>query len=48
MKSWLVGYLLGLLLLIDSLLTEQPLAAINFVVSGFLFFVIIANFYGKR
>ena len=48
MKSWVVGFVLGSLLLTDSLFLDQPLSAINGLVGVFLYLVILVNEYGKR
>ena len=48
MKSWVVGFVLGSLLLTDSLFLDQPLSALNMLVGVFLYLVILVNWYGKR
>ena len=48
MKSWVVGFVLGSLLLTDSLFLDQPLSALNMLVGVFLYLVILVNEYGKK
>ena len=48
MKTWVVGFVLGSLLLTDSLFLDQPLSALNMLVGVFLYLVVLVNFYGKR
>jgi len=48
MKTWVVGFILGSLLLTNSLFTDQPLSAVNVLVGVFLYLVILVNEYGKR
>ena len=48
MKSWVVGFVLGSLLLTNSLFLDQPLSALNMLVGVFLYLVILVNEYGKR
>ena len=48
MKSWVVGFVLGSLLLTNSLFLDQPLSAINGLIGVFLYLVILVNEYGKR
>ena len=48
MKTWVVGFVLGSLLLTDSLFLDQPLSALNMLVGVFLYLVILVNEYGKR
>jgi hypothetical protein len=48
MKSWVVGFVLGSLLLTNSLFLDQPLSALNMLVGIFLYLVILVNEYGKR
>jgi len=48
MKTWVVGFALGSLLLTDSLFLDQPLSAVNLLVGVFLYLVILVNEYGKK
>ena len=48
MRSWVVGFVLGSLLLTNSLFLDQPLSAINALIGVFLYLVILVNEYGKR
>jgi hypothetical protein len=48
MKSWVVGFVLGSLLLTDSLFLDQPLSALNMLVGVFLYLVILVNWYGGK
>ena len=48
MQTWVVGFVLGSLLLTDSLFLDQPLSAVNMLVGVFLYVVVLVNFYGKR
>jgi hypothetical protein len=48
MKQWIVGYLLGLLLIFNSFSLSQPLSAINLLVGVFFWLVILGAYYGKR
>jgi len=48
MQTWVVGFVLGSLLLTDSLFLDQPLSAINGLVGVFLYLVVLVNFYGKK
>ena len=48
MQTWVVGFVLGSLLLTDSLFLSQPLSLLNGVVGVFLYVVILVNAYGKR
>jgi len=48
MKTWVVGFVLGSLLLTDSLFLDQPLSAVNLLVGVFLYLVILVNEYGKK
>ena len=48
MQTWVVGFVLGSLLLTDSLFLDQPLSAVNMLVGVFLYLVILVNAYGKR
>jgi len=48
MQTWVVGFVLGSLLLTDSLFLDQPLSAINGLIGVFLYLVVLVNFYGKK
>jgi len=48
MKTWVVGFVLGSLLLTNSLFLDQPLSAVNLLVGVFLYLVILVNEYGKK
>ena len=48
MPSWVVGFLLGFLLLADSLSTPQPLATCNGLLGVFLWVVTLINYYVKK
>jgi hypothetical protein len=48
MKQWIIGYALGLLLIVNSLNTSQPLSALNMLVGVFFWIVILGAYYGKR
>ena len=48
MKTWVVGFVLGSLLLTDSLFLDQPLSALNLLTGVFLYLVILVNEYGKK
>jgi len=48
MKSWVIGFILGLIALVNALFTPEPLSLINWAVGVFLWFVVLVNFYGKR
>lgn len=48
MKQWILGYALGLLFIVNSLSTSQPLSLLNGAVGVFLWLVILGAFYGKR
>jgi hypothetical protein len=48
MKSWVIGFILGLIALVDSLFTPVPLSLLNGAVGVFLWFVVLVNYYGKR
>ena len=48
MKTWVVGFVLGSLLLVNSRFTGQPLSFLNGLVGAFLYFVILVNNYGKK
>ena len=48
MQTWVVGFVLGSLLLTDSLFLDQPLSAVNMLVGVFLYLVVLVNAYGKR
>ena len=48
MQTWVVGFVLGSLLLTDSLFLDQPLSVINGLVGVFLYLVVLVNFYGKK
>jgi hypothetical protein len=48
MKTWVVGFCLGSLLLTNSLFLDQPLSALNLLTGVFLYLVILMNEYGKK
>lgn len=48
MQTWVVGFVLGSLLLTDSLFLDQPLSALNMLVGVFLYVVILLNWYGRK
>lgn len=48
MPSWVIGFLLGLTLIIDSLFLGQPLAFLNGVLGVFLWIVVLVNYYDRR
>jgi len=48
MPTWVIGFLLGSLLLTNALFTSQPLSLLNAVVGVFLYAVIMLNYYGKK
>jgi hypothetical protein len=47
MPSWVIGFLLGFLMLNNALALSQPLSALNALVGVFLWGVILVNWYGK-
>jgi len=48
MKSWVIGFILGLIALTNSLFTPQPLSLLNGAVGVFLWLVVLVNFYGEK
>jgi len=48
MKSWVIGFALGWILVADSLFTGFPLSLLNGAVGVFLWLVVCVNYYGKR
>ena len=48
MQTWVVGVVLGSLLLTDSLFLSQPLSFLNGVVGVFLWLVTLVNWYGGK
>lgn len=48
MKDWLAGYLIGLVLILNSLLVVQPLAIVDLLLGVFIWFVLIVNWYARK
>jgi hypothetical protein len=48
MRKWVIGFLLGTLLLANAMVLDQPLAFLNGLAGVFLYLVIMVNYYGKK